>query len=412
MSKRLVRRTACAAALLVLVPTAAAAAHGGSHTQQQPRLTGRAVLEVETYSPGPPSGQGLVPVGQTEVVINGIRFPTPSQPVEGFSGIVAGRSPGEILAMADNGFGGKANSTDFLIRAYHLTPDFKTARRGSGAVGVGDFVQFSDPNRLIGFPIVREATPERWLTGGDIDPESIQRGRGGDFWIGDEFGPWILHFDSRGRLLEEPISLPDGLVSPNNPDLGGGTATVPNSRGIEAMAMTPDKRYLVVVLEGAVVGDDPLSRRIYKYDTKTGHFARLSDHRMDHPDHMVADAQSVDNRRLAVIERDGGRGLAANFRRVVAVKLAPAGRTAAKATVVDLTAIPDPNLISLPPIHDGDVGLGDPFRVTCESIEALRVVTGSTVMLGCDNNLPNSGRNPALADDNELILVKAPGLRQ
>ena len=112
-----------------------------------------------------------------------------------------------------------------------------------------------------------------------------------------------------------------------------------------------------------------------------------------------------------MIERDAGRGLDALFRRVVAVKLAPKGRIASKSMLVDLTAIPDPNLISLPEINPGDVGLGDPFRVTCESIEALHVVTDSTLLLGCDNNLPNTGRNPTVADDTELILVKTPGVR-
>ena len=33
--------------------------------------------------------------------------------------------------MPDNGFGNKANSADFLIRAYYITPDFKTASGGS-----------------------------------------------------------------------------------------------------------------------------------------------------------------------------------------------------------------------------------------------------------------------------------------
>ena len=79
-----------------------------------------------------------MPVGQTETVINGVHFPTPSQPVEGFSAILDGRRPGEYLVMPDNGFGGKANSRDFLIRAYYITPDFKTAHGGSGAVRVGE----------------------------------------------------------------------------------------------------------------------------------------------------------------------------------------------------------------------------------------------------------------------------------
>ena len=31
-------------------------------------------------------------------------------------------------------------------------------------------------------------------------------------------------------------------------------------------------------------------------------------------------------------------------------------------------------------------------------------------MFTCDNNFPNKGRNPALADDTEIIVVKVPGL--
>ena len=33
-------------------------------------------------------------------------------------------------------------------------------------------------------------------------------------------------------------------------------------------------------------------------------------------------------------------------------------------------------------------------------------------MVGCDNNFPNTGRNPGLADDNEFILVDVPRLRR
>ena len=40
--------------------------------------------------------------------------------------------------MPDNGFGAKANSPDFLIRAYWIQPEFKTASGGSGEVTVGE----------------------------------------------------------------------------------------------------------------------------------------------------------------------------------------------------------------------------------------------------------------------------------
>lgn len=97
-----------------------------SASTQGPTLAGRAVLPADSLAPGPPSGAAFA-------TANGISFPRPSQPVAGFSAIVAGRAPGEFLAMPDNGFGAKSNSRDFLIRAYYIRPDFKTARGGTGA---------------------------------------------------------------------------------------------------------------------------------------------------------------------------------------------------------------------------------------------------------------------------------------
>jgi glycerophosphoryl diester phosphodiesterase len=402
--------TATAAALAAVLPAGVVAA-GGGHDPHVPRLEGRAVLPVATYSDGPPAGAALVPAGSQTTVINGIQFPTPSQPVEGFSGIVEGRRRGEWLAMADNGFGSKANSKDFHIRAYVLRPDFKTARGGTGGVEVGPYIEFTDPNHLIGFPIQHEGI-DRVLTGADIDPESIQRGRDGTLWVGDEFGPWVLHFDADGRLLDAPYELPDGLTSVNHPTTPG---PVPNSGGFEAMAMSPNGRSLYAILEKRLP-DDPVGiRRVYEFDTRHGTFARLADYEVEvvgattaNPDPiLVADAQALDSHRLLLIERDNtGGGLAATYRKVYRVDLRDVAHgTLRKREVVDLTAIPDPDHVSLPPIHSGDVGLGDPYGVTCESIEALHVVSHHRLLLGCDNNFPNSGRNPNLADDSELITV-------
>lgn len=373
-----------------------------------PTLEGRAVLPVYTLAPGPASGAALAGT------INGITFPLPSQPVEGFSAVLEGREPGEYLAMPDNGYGGKGNSRDFLIRAYYIKPDFKTANGGSGAIEVRDFVQFSDPDRLIGFPIVREDTAERWLTGGDVDPESLQRDHNGDYWMGDEFGPWILRFDASGRLRHPPFEVP-GVRSPNNPFLDGEPNTHPNSRGFEAMSITPNGKHLYGALEGPVLTDsDKFRRYIYEFDTGamalTGN---VWEYRTEDTAHLVADMWALDDNRMVLIERDGGLGLNARFRNVYLVDLRRVGTDGfvEKNLAVDLTRIPDPDLISLPPIHEGDLGLGDPFSVVCESIEALHAIDGERLLLGCDNNLPNKGRNPDLADDNEFILVRIPGLK-
>ena len=197
MSTQRIRRLGIAAAILTLVPATAANA-GGGRNHEVPRLIGRAVMPVETYKPGPPSGADKVPAGQTEITINGIDFPTPSQPVEGFSSVIDGRRSGEYLAMPDNGYGSKSGSKDFLIRAYYVVPDFKTKKGGSGTVAVGDWIQFSDPWEHFPYALVRAPLGDRLFTGGDIDPESLQRDKHGDLWVGDEFGPWILHFDADG----------------------------------------------------------------------------------------------------------------------------------------------------------------------------------------------------------------------
>jgi hypothetical protein len=380
----------------------------GTHDQSgEPRLIGRAVLPAEALAEGPPSG-ALVPSA------NGITFPRPSQPVEGFSAIVDGRRPGEILAMPDNGYGAKANSRDFLIRAYHVRPAYKTASGGSGVVHVGQFIEFRDPFGVIGFPIVNEGQPGRLLTGGDIDPESLQRGRNGDYWMGDEFGPWILHFDSKGRLLDPPFPMPDGLKSPNNPFLGGQAATQPNSRGLEAMAISPNGKFLYAILEGATVADtDQLRRYIFEFSVEDEEFTgRRWQYHVENAAHLVADAAALSQHRLVLIERDAGRGVTALFRNVYVIDLrdVDAAGFVEKEAVVDLTKIRDPNLVSLPPIHPGDLGLGDPFWVMCESIEAIHPIGGDRIEVGCDNNLPNTGRNPAIADDNEFIVVDVPGL--
>ena len=406
--------TALVAVVATTISLSPAGAHADDIGDEQPTLVGRAVLSAEALAAGPPSGAALGTGPQ-----NGIEFPRPQQPVEGFSAVVAGREPGEYLAMPDNGFGAKANSRDFLIRAYYVRPDFKTARGGTGAIEVGteqgEFIEFGDPHHLIGFPIVNETAEGRRLTGADIDPESLQRGSDGDLWVGDEFGPWILHFDAAGTLVDPPFATPGPLMSPNNPFLGGATPSQPNSRGYEAMAISPDGAYLYAALEGATVAEAGSTRRhVFEFSVRAEAFTgRVWSYRTEQPASMVADMWALDRHHLVVIERDGGRGLSATFRNVYVVDLAvvDAGGALVKSLAVDLTAIPDPDLVSLPEIHAGDVGLGNPFRVTCESVEAIHPITGTTLLIGCDNNLPNTGRNPAIADDTELIVVKVPDLR-
>ena len=38
----------------------------------------------------------------------------------------------------------------------------------------------------------------------------------GTFWVGEEFGPYLLHFDAQGQLLSPPVRHPV-LRAPQNP---------------------------------------------------------------------------------------------------------------------------------------------------------------------------------------------------
>ncbi len=218
-----------------------------------------------------------------------------------------------------------------------------------------------------------------------------------------------------GFSLEPPFALPN-LTSPSNPlRAPDEPATVSNSRGIEAMAISKDGEILYASLEGATVGDPDQARRlIFEFSTARKTFSgRTRQYRTEHPSHMVSDMWMLDQSRFVVIERDGGSGTKAVFRKVYLVDLRELGDGGylRKTEVVDLARIPDPDLLSQPARDEGDIGLGNPFSVVCESVEAIHAIDREQLLIGCDNNIPNTGRNPKVADNNEFIVVRVPALR-
>jgi glycerophosphoryl diester phosphodiesterase len=164
-------------------------------------LKGFASLPADTFAPGPPSGKLLTGT-------NGRTVPFSNQPVQGFSAVQFADVYGNYWFMPDNGFGAKANSNDFLLRIYKANPSFQ-GLGGDGTVKVGNFIQLADPDKKAGFSIVNETTTERLLTGADFDIESFNIAKDGSIWIGEEFGPYTLHFDSTGKLLDAPIATPN-----------------------------------------------------------------------------------------------------------------------------------------------------------------------------------------------------------
>lgn len=171
-------------------------------TMTDTTLKGFASLPADTFAMGPASGKDVSANGRTGPFAQG-------QPVQGFSAVQFA-DQNTFWFMADNGFGSKNNSSDFLLRIYRVDPNFRGTEDGDGSVKLGEtFIQLADPDQKIPFPIVNDSTSERLLTGADFDIESFTLAPDGTIWIGDEFGPYLLHFGASGKLLDAPISTPN-----------------------------------------------------------------------------------------------------------------------------------------------------------------------------------------------------------
>ena len=377
-------------------------------TPRPPTLEARAVLPAETFEPGPVSGTLL---GTSP--INGVTPPFPGQPVQGFSAVIEG-GHGTFWALSDNGYGAKANSADFLLRLHHIAPAWETAAGGPGTITVLGYIGLSDPSHHVPFPIVNEGTADRLLTGADFDLESVRRDRHGDLWFGDEFGPFLLHTDAEGRLVEAPIPLP-GVKSPSNPTLGPGEVpNLPNSRGFEGMAIAPNGTTLYPMLEGPLTTDpDQRHLTIFEFDTRSRTWTGTTwNYHLAVAGYSIGDLTALDRHRFLVIERDNLQGTAAAFKKVYVVDTRNLGpdEFLVKHEIVDLLSIADPDLISLP-ARPGDIGLGATFSFPFQTIESILPLGHSRVLLLNDNNFPfSAGRNPTLPDDDEAIIVRVPGL--
>jgi len=437
--------------------------------RQHAVLAARSVLPAATFRAGsPPSGAFLSAEERATAAGNGVQGASSgpyfaAQPVQGFSSMVPAQA-GTWWALADNGYAWRGNSADFQLVLYRVDPRWDDP---GGGPKVLQSVVLRDPDRRIPWAIVCD--PERGarlpdfsfnvipppppacgepaarlLTGFDLDPESFVRAPDGTFWISEEFGPFLVHVSSDGRVLEPPAQVP-GVHSPQNPFLAisdrahAEMPTVAASRGFEGLAINPAGSKLYALLEGAVVDDDAQDLRIYVYDLEKRAFeGRFLKMRLEMPSQKVnlvsltdasgarvfpravappagpvsiGDLKAVNERLLLVIERDNyGDDLAPpRFKKVFLLDLSRAsehGGYVGKTLLLDLLAIPDPSGIG---------GDGDFFRLPFYTIESVHMVDARTLLIASDNNFPfshgrarsrSTGRDgPLAADDTELILV-------
>jgi len=431
-------------------------------------LAARTVLPAGIYRQGtPPSGAFFTSAERATAAANGVRGPAegpylPGQPLQGVSSMVPA-GDGTWWALADNGYGARANSADFQLVIHRLDPRWGDA---AGPRVLATAI-LRDPDRRIPWTIVCDQSTgtrlpafsfnvlppppaacggdasARILTGFDLDPESFVRAPDGTFWVSEEFGPFLVHVADDGRVLAPPVQIPR-VRSPQNPflrisDRGGAERpTLATSRGFEGLAISPDGSTLYAQLEGAVAGDDPRDLRLYAYDIAQGALApAFFTVRLDAPSQTVdlasladpsgarvypgvtappsgplaiGEVKAVNDHQLLLIERDnlGDDEAPPRVKKIFLLTLPPAREGAvAKTQLVDLLAIPDPSGLS------GEMNF---FRLPFYTIESVHVVDERTLLVASDNNFPfSSGRSrsrsldrkgPLAADDTDIILIR------
>ncbi|MFN3570527.1 MAG: esterase-like activity of phytase family protein [Polaromonas sp.] len=362
----------------------------------------------------------------------GVSLPFKGQPIQGHSGIKK-MADGSFWILTDNGSGSKANSPDSMLYLNRYAVDFK-----GGSMKRLETIFLSDPDKKVPFRIVQEGTKQRYLTGSDFDTESFQIA-GGALWIGDEFGPWLIKADMKGRVLAvfetqvdgKPVRSPDhpAVTTPGVPG-GAVDFQVRRSKGYEGMAASKDGSKLYALLEGALwdaaaKGNEKLDGkdylRVLEFDVKSESWTgRHWKYVLEGASHAIGDFNMIDGTTGLVIERDNGEGTAdkacpegqkrtdcfhdlAKFKRVYKIEMSDAnvGAAVRKIAYIDLMAIADPNKLARKPLNNGVLTF--PFF----TIENVDVVDASHIVVGNDNNLPfSSSRDPNKADDNELILLE------
>jgi hypothetical protein len=363
-------------------------------------LIGLVVMPPDAFRGGPPAGQ---------FDGEGRRAAAPrfdSQPVQGVSSIKPGPTAGAWWALSDNGFGAKWNSPDYRLCIYLFDVRPRTQLGTDSRTALQAVIELSDPAKFFPWRLADESAPERLLTGADADPESLVAMPDDTFWIGDEFGPWLLHFSVDGELLSAPVELPDALYSVDHPLVlaHGATAKVEHSRGIEAMDLAGDNKTLVAILEAPVAGDPVKLVRVQRYDTVAGKWLPGTlIYELDPDTLSVTDLSRIEGNRFVVIERDDQEGDAAKAKRVYSIDLdkAVAGKPLAKKLVIDLLAIGNARGLveSLP--------AGTPLRFPYLTTESIQVLDRKRVVIVNDNNYPaKGGRGPNVTDATEWLWLE------
>ena len=141
-----------------------------------------------------------------------------------------------------------------------------------------------------------------------VDSEGFTLAPDGSFWVSDEYGPHIIHFDRNGKTIER--------INPFGSGTGGRKLPLvlakrrPN-RGMEGLTMTPDGKTLVGIMQfplynptsAAIAGS--LAIRILTFDIGSGKTKQFVYMMENAGLQAVSEITAIDKNNFLVLERGG-----------------------------------------------------------------------------------------------------------
>lgn len=150
---------------------------------------------------------------------------------------------------------------------------------------------------------------------GRLDPEGIRVSNDGkSVFISDEYGPYVYQFDRATGERIKTFSLPSELAISNlaateTAEIGGNTLGRTTNKGMEGLAITPDGKTLVGIMQAPLLQDTNKVVRIVTIDVATGSTKQYAYQLTTGSG--VSEILAINDHEFLVDERDG-KGLGDN----------------------------------------------------------------------------------------------------
>lgn len=164
-----------------------------------------------------------------------------------------------------------------------------------------------------------------------LDSEGLVRAADGSFWVSDEYGPHLVHFDPSGKTIERINPFGDGTGGRKLPAV---LARSKPNRGMEGLTITPDGKTLVGIMQSPMFNPSKAEvkgsvvLRILTFDIATGVTKQYAYLQENASLTGVSEILAVNNTTFLSLERDGDYGGAptnpATFKKVFKIDISQA----------------------------------------------------------------------------------------